>query len=199
MTETKPVVGAEPATAAAAPANVYDHSTPAAAAETKATDGDVEAQKPAPAATATTPAPTSGYDDDAGKGIGIAMFVVIVVGFCLGWIAGGIGSIISFLCIIAGIVLSSTVTCGCCCGSNLNLNPKVKRWSTLTLLCLVVQWVLVFIGIIGAYAVTASGGSTIAAESVVYALLIIAQILYILAAVFAGIFTWGRKSCGNNA
>ena len=50
MTETKPVVGAEPATAAAAPANVYDHSTPAAAAETKATDGDVEAQKPAPAA-----------------------------------------------------------------------------------------------------------------------------------------------------
>jgi len=187
MTESKPV---EPT--AGTPANVYDHSAPAATATaaTKA-DGDVEAQKAAPAAAA------SAYDDEAGKSIGIAMFICIVVGFALGWIGGGIGSWISFICLIAAIVLSSTITCGCCCGSNLNLNPKVKRWSTATLLCLVIQWVLAIIAIFIAYGGAAMGDTTGASIGVATALLVVTQILYILAGVFAGVFTWGRKSCGN--
>mmetsp|Transcript_128 Transcript_128/g.253 ORF Transcript_128/g.253 Transcript_128/m.253 type:complete len:187 (+) Transcript_128:49-609(+) len=185
MTETKPV---EPT--AGTPINVYDHSAPApaATAENKA-DGDVEAQKAAPAAAA------SAYDDEAGKSTGIAMFICIVVGFALGWVGGGVGSWISFICLIAAIVLSSTITCGC--GSNLNLDPKVKRWSTATLLCLVIQLVLAIIAIMIAYGGAAMGDTTGASYGVAFALLVVTQILYILAGVFAGVFTWGRKSCGN--
>ena len=200
-TETEPVAEQQPAA-----------DTPATTTTVAA--GDVEAQKDAPAPTAAAATSASEYDDEAGKGIGIAMFVCLVVGFCLGWIPA-IGPFISFVCLIAAIVLSSVITCGCCCGKGLNLNPKVKRWSTATLLCLVLQWVLVIIGIIVGYTIgarstttstvtingrsyttfssTGSEGAVIAA----YAIYIVSQILYILAAVFAGIFTWGRKSCGN--
>ncbi|KAL7495785.1 hypothetical protein ACHAWT_004249 [Skeletonema menzelii] len=217
MTETKPGEPVAEPTAVGTPANVYDHSTPAATAETAVAAGDVEAQKDAPAPAAAT----SEYDDEAGKGIGIAMFVCIVVGFCLGWIPA-IGPFITFVCLIAAIVLSSTITCGCCCGKGLNLNPKVKRWSTATLLCLVLQWVLALIGIIVGVSIAAAGGASSsvvtttnsdgsvtwttvssdgttseAAVAITFAVLIICQILYILAGVFAGIFTWGRKCCGN--
>jgi hypothetical protein len=167
MTETKPeAVAGQPT--AATPANVYDHATPAAlAAETKATD-DVEAQKTAPVAAASSAPAASEYDDEAGKGIGIAMFICLVVGFVLGWILYPIGAYISFICIIAAIVLASTVTCGCCCGSNLKLNPKVKRWSTATLLCLVIQWVLAITAIIIAYAGGYAGDTTGASQLVLH-------------------------------
>jgi hypothetical protein len=196
MTEnqTKPEAVAEGPTAAT-PANVYDHASP------KATD-DVEAQKPAPAAASSEPAAASEYDDEAGKSIGIAMFVCIVVGFVLAWIPL-IGPYITFCCLIAAIVLASTITCGCCCGANLKLNPKVKRWSTATLLCLVIQWVLYVIALIVAYSGAAASAytydttTTEITSGVAWTLIIVAQIVYILAAVFAGIFTWGRKSCGN--
>ena len=109
---------------------------------------DVEAQSPVPlpfavAVTSSAPAAASAFDDEAGKGIGMAMFFCIVLGSLFNYIpllpllGAFIGAII-FL--VAAIVLASTITCGCCCGSNLNLNPKVKRWSTATLICLVLQW-----------------------------------------------------------
>jgi hypothetical protein len=130
------------------------------------------------------------------------MFVCIIVGFVLAWIPL-IGPYITFCCLIAAIVLASTITCGCCCGANLKLNPKVKRWSTATLLCLVIQWVLYVIALIVAYSGAAASAytydttTTEITSGVAWTLIIVAQIVYILAAVFAGIFTWGRKSCGN--
>ena len=197
-------------------------------AETEAAD-DVEAQKDAPAAAAAD----SGYDDGAGKGIGIAMFVCLLLAFCLGWIPI-IGSFIAFVCGIIAIVLSSAVTCGCCCGKNLNLNPKVKRWALATLLCVVIEWVVAFIaiGLIAAAASTSTSTqqpstqpqqpwweynpdepwtweqpwntpptptptATDAQIAGAIALVVIRQILLLLAVVFSGIFTWGRKSCGN--
>ena len=166
---------------------VYDHTTQTAApAETK----DVEAQK---TDSADAPAADSGYDDEAGKSLGIAMFALLVIGFGIGWIGGSSG----LICIIATIVIASTITCGCCCASNLNLDPKVKRWSTATLLCLVLLLILTFIAVVIALTGVAMGDTTGATAGTAIALLIVTQTLYILAAIFAGIFTWGRKTCGN--
>eukprot|EP00985_Skeletonema_marinoi_P000029 scaffold8_cov142-Skeletonema_marinoi.AAC.22 len=112
MTETKQLE--EPVTkppTAGTPANVYDHSAPAATAETKAVDDDVESQKADPVDV------DSAYDDKAAKCIGIAMVTCIIMGFALGWIGGAIGYWISFICLIVAIVLASIITCGCCCGS----------------------------------------------------------------------------------
>jgi len=115
MTETKLEESVTEPPTAGTPANVYDHSAPAATAETKAVDDDVESQKQkaAPAAAA------SGYDDKAAKCIGIALALVtcIVMGFALGWIGGAIAYWISFICLIVAIVLASIISCGCCCGS----------------------------------------------------------------------------------
>lgn len=170
---------------------------PTAAAGTPVTTTvDVEAQKDAPAPAAEA----SKYDDEAGKGIGIALLACLVVGFCSGWIPG-FSPYIRFVCVIASIFLSSIITCGCCCcGKGLkNLNPKVKRWATATLLCLVLQLVPALIVIIVRVRITASATTTVYEWQylLLYASFIVSQILFILAALFAGIFTWGRKSCGN--
>eukprot|EP00984_Skeletonema_dohrnii_P032313 scaffold26206_cov72-Skeletonema_dohrnii-CCMP3373.AAC.1 len=111
MTETKLEESVTKPPTAGTPSNVYDHSAPAATAETKAVDDDVESQKADPADVA------SAYDDKAAKCIGIGMFTCIIMGFALGWIGGAIGYWISFICLIVAIVLASIITCGCCCGS----------------------------------------------------------------------------------
>jgi Kef-type K+ transport system membrane component KefB len=156
---------------------------------------DVEAQSPVP-----VPLPAaSGYDDEAGKGIGMAMFFCIVLGSALAWIPL-LGAVIgASIFLIAAIVLASTITCGCCGGSNLNLNPKVKRWSTAALICLVIHWILILIAsFIVAGAINEGENDVYVGETgVIMALNVVSGILFFLAAVFAGIFTWGRKSCGN--
>lgn len=219
MNETLPAPAAE--TEPTAAANVYDHSNsnsnPAAAAMTDEKDDDVEDQKDDTAAAA------SSFDNEAGKGIGIAIFVLLAVAFIAGLLGFTISELfayVSLICLIAALIMASVITCGCCCASNYNLSPKVKRWSTAVMLCLVVQFVIIAIAIIigfaGVGAVTTTvisnipttsidGRSTIIKSTVTtttnpvsYAMLIIAQILYILPCVFAGIFTWGRNSCGNS-
>jgi len=169
---------------------------------------DVEAQSavpvPLPSAVAvasSAPAAASGYDDEAGKGIGMAMFFCIVLGsvLALGWIPL-LGAVIgASICLIAAIVLASTITCGCCGGSKLNLNPKVKRWSTATLSCLVGILILIayytFFIVAGAF-IEGENNVYVGAD-VVMALKVVFGVLFFLAAVYAGIFTWGRKSCGN--
>jgi len=114
MTETKLEESVTEPPTAGTPANVYDHSAPAAKAETKAVDDDVESQKQK----AVPAAAASGYDDKAAKCIGIALVTCIVMGFALGWIGGAIAYWISFICLIVAIVLASIITCGCCCGSS---------------------------------------------------------------------------------
>jgi hypothetical protein len=137
----------------------------------------------------------SGYDDKAGRRIGMATFVCIVLDLLLSWIAaeaelGLVIVLISYICQIAATVFASIITCGCCRvgGSKFNLNPKVKRWAVFTLLCLVGNWVVTIIIV---------GEGEGEGEDGVHALAVIYSILCILAAMFAGIFTWGRKSCGN--
>ena len=158
------------------------------------TKPDVETQT-APAAAASAPAaaaPVSSgeYDEDAGKGLGIASFVLLLVAFVLGWFLNIILSWIAFICVVAAIIITSTISCGCCCASNLKLNPKVKRWNDAVLVTICIQIVLAIIGaIIGYSAGTATTGFV--------AIYWINRILNILSIVFAGIFAFGRKCCGN--
>ncbi|KAL3793134.1 hypothetical protein HJC23_005636 [Cyclotella cryptica] len=185
MTQAKPeALVVEPPTTAA---NVYDQTSQTAVSP-EATD--IEAQKTAPA---DAPGADSGYDDEAGKSLGIAMFLLLVIGFAIGWIGGNTGLIF----IIVPIVIASTITCGCCCASNLNIDPRVKRWATATLICLVLQLILTIIAVIIVMTGATMGDTTGATAGTGIVLLVVTQILYILAAIFAGIFTWGRK-CGRS-
>ena len=160
------------------------------------TKPDVEAQT-APAAAASAPAaaaPVSSgeYDEDAGKGLGIASFVLLLVAFVLGWFGAWnlILGWIAFICVVAAIIITSTISCGCCCASNLKLNPKVKRWNDAVLVTICIQIVLAIIGAIIGY----SAGSATTGYVAIYW---INRILNILSIVFSGIFAFGRKSCGN--
>ena len=152
---------------------------------------DVEAERTAPAADSSAP---SGYNDndEAGKSIGIAMFICIMVGLFSGFFTyvninnSFIGYYVASACSFVAILLASSITCNCCCGSNLNLNPKVKRWSTATLICLVIQWILALVYVCLFFVHWFSD------DELNFFSWIIVQILYVLAAVFAGIFTWGR-------
>jgi hypothetical protein len=100
------------------------------------------------AATAAAPYAASKYDDEAGRRIGMAMFACIVVGYALQFVPAPFIQTIGLICLFAALVFASIITCGCCCagGSKMNLNPKVKRWSTATLLCLVGLWLVIPIG-----------------------------------------------------
>lgn len=156
---------------------------------------DVEAQTaPAAAASAPPAAPVSSgdYEEDAGKGLGIANFVLLLVAFIFGWISyvNLLLGWVSFICTIAAIVISSTISCGCCCASNLKLNPKVKRWNDAVLVTICIMIVLAIIAAIITY-------STGAVTSGYVAIFWINRILSILSIVFAGIFAFGRKCCGN--
>lgn len=166
-----------------------DQSPPVALAVPVDTDDDAEAQKPDISNISSKL--ISEYDELAGKGLGIATFIIIVVGFVFGW-SSGAGPWISFGLLIAGIVLSSIITCGCCCdGSDPNLNPKIKRWATAALLCLILQFSMVLTTIIilpRAYIDL----EIVSYSTISYASLITSQILYIPSAVFSGIFTWAR-------
>ena len=160
---------------------------PMAAGRSIAIVDDVEAERTAPGT----------YNDEAGKSIGIAMFICIMVGLFSGFFTyvninnSFIGYYVASACSFVAILLASSITCNCCCGSNLNLNPKVKKWSTATLICLVIQWILSLACIYLFFDDALHYGVDIFSG-------IIVQILYILAAVFAGMFTWGRKCkcCG---
>lgn len=165
---------------------------------TEETKPDVEAQT-APAAAASAPpaaaAPVSSpgeYEEDAGKGLGIANFVLLLVAFISGWITMVIPALgyVYLICTIAAIIIASTVSCGCCCASNLKLNPKVKRWNDAVLVTICIQPVLGIIAIIITYS---AGGFTTGYWAIYW----ITRILSILSIVFAGIFAFGRKCCGN--
>jgi hypothetical protein len=156
------------------------------------TKPDVEAQT-APAAAASpaaSPVSSGEYEEDAGKGLGIANFVLLLVAFILGWFFG-VGGLIAFACEIAAIIITSTISCGCCCASNLKLNPKVKRWNDAVLVTICIMIVISIIAIIIFY----SAGQVMTTGYV--ALYWINRILVILSIVFAGIFAFGRKCCGN--
>ena len=61
--------------------------------------------------------------DDAGKDLGIALFCTILVGVITSFFL----PTLSLVCQIIAIVLTSILTCGCCCAADYNLKPHVKK------------------------------------------------------------------------
>jgi hypothetical protein len=50
--------------------------------------------------------------------------------------------IISFIALIATIVIASVITCHCCCAGDFNLPPQVKTYATATLVSLCLMFVM---------------------------------------------------------
>lgn len=170
-------------------------ATGAIATAVATTEPDIESQRQQQTADA--------QDENAGRGMGIAMFVLLVVGFIFNFIPV-IGPVVAFVCIIIVIVLSSTISCGCCCASDYNLKPHVKRWSTATLLCLVIMFVVQIIGFVAVLLTvgtevsntgTLSQSTVDGSSTAVTIIWVLSIILNILALAFSAIFTWGRGCC----
>ncbi len=134
--------------------------------------------------------------DDAGTKLGIALFCTILVGAITSFFL----PTLSLVCQIIAIVLASILTCSCCCASNYNLKPHVKKWATATL---VTMWLLIILQFISAIITAEEMSSTgTISDEAIYAMAksllpisIIAYILYTLALVFSCLFSFGR-SCG---
>ena len=103
------------------------------------TPTDIEAQKQQQVASTTT----NSTPGRAGKRLGIACFVLLLIGFPFNFIQ----PVGTFVCNTVVIIITSTITCGCCCGSDLNLQPRVKGWSTATLVFLCITLAIQIIGI----------------------------------------------------
>ena len=161
---------------------------------------DVESQEPKEVMEEHTTTPMIEYDDNAGKGMGIAIFVLIIVGF----VSAFFFPFLSSPCYIAALVLASILTCGCCCAKQYKLKPRAKKMATATLITLILLFVVSAIGtfmlvqsITDSYDPTTG---TVSEDISFYAKMllpvaIITYILIVLALIFSGIFTWGRK-CG---
>ena len=121
--------------------------TTAVAAPVAATNDVEEQNKAANAAATSRQNPTNnvdGFDPEAGKTLGIAMFVLLLVALaCTFFIP-----IVSFVALIATIVLASCITCNCCCASDLRLHPKRKKFATATLVSLCMMFIVQIIWVI---------------------------------------------------
>ena len=86
----------------------------------------------------------SDSNPEAGKPLGIVMFSLLIIAFVFTFLV----SIISFIALIATIVIASVIMCSCCCAGDFNLPPQVTEYATATLvgLCLIfvmqVIWVV---------------------------------------------------------
>ncbi|KAL9179570.1 hypothetical protein ACHAXT_008860 [Thalassiosira profunda] len=158
---------------------------------------DVEKQQQPAASAAPTYASAAPalIDTEAGKGMGIALFVVILVGLVFLWIF----PLISFICIITAIVLSSILTCSCCCAADYNLQPHVKKFAVATLVSLVLIFIIQVIYLIALFAAgETSVSGTVSVDTAGPALVIVAVLSLVLnfvALIFSALFTWGRKCC----
>ena len=128
--------------------------------------------------------------EDDGKGIGISMFILLLVGLVFNVINPGV----SFVCIIATIVLASILVGGCCCAQGYQLRPNVKRYAKYLLVTVCLAIPVGFAAII-LLVVAASEGteeSTAGAISV----MVLGIILNIIAIIFSALIVWGR-GCGS--
>ena len=112
--------------------------------------------------------------------------------------------ILADVCFIAAIVIASVLTCGCCCAGKYKLKHHVKKWATATLVTLCLVVILQIIATVIVYTAVGeevSSTGTISestANAVVASLVPISialYILYALALVFSGLFSFGR-GCG---
>lgn len=161
---------------------------------------DVESQKQQQQTAASAAA--NSEDDNAGKGLGIAMFVLLIVALICTFIP--ILAWVAFICVIIVIFMASAITCNCCCASDLNLKPHVKRFSTATLVCLCLLFIVQIIYVIGVVAAmgtevantgTISQSTTDGATAGAVAMIALSIVFNILALIFSALFTWGRGCC----
>ena len=107
---------------------------------------DVEAQNKAANAAAASAAVNNndGFDPEAGKTLGITMFILLLGALvCTFFIP-----IVSFVALIATIVIASCITCNCSCASDLRLHPKRKKFATATLVSLCMMFIVQIIWVI---------------------------------------------------
>ncbi|KAL7538581.1 hypothetical protein ACHAWF_006152 [Thalassiosira exigua] len=151
------------------------------------------------------------HDDDDGKTLGVVMFSLLVVSLVCAWFLPWV----SLICDIAAIIIASILTCGCCCASGYDHKPNVKRFLTATLVCMILQFIILIILVIwgvaaGAHTTTttvhsmsdvptweqnteATIKSAATTNAGLVAVGVINLVLSIMAIIFAGLYTWGRK------
>ena len=129
----------------------------------------------------TTPITLIPSSEEDGKGLGIALFVVLLVGILINIVLPPV----SLVCTITAIVLSSILSCGCCCEYNLSKKRRQLANAILISLCLMVilQVVSVSIFIVG-YPNNGEGVGIII-------MLVLSYMLNINAIVLSAIFTGG--------
>eukprot|EP01083_Nonionella_stella_P005253 15210_1 len=72
---------------------------------------DIESQQGKQQQQSAAAAAANSVDLETGKGLGMAMFILLIVALICTFFQG----IIAFICLIATIIISSAITCGCCC------------------------------------------------------------------------------------
>ena len=154
--------------------------------------GDIESHHQK-VAVITPVAYANDIDEDAGKGLGIAMFVLLLVGMIFNFI----NPAVSFVCLIATFVISSILTCGCCCAGEYRMKPNVKKFAKYTLVSLSLMVIVQLSGVIGALAAISKTGkmSSITADGAGIGIVIavgLGAVFYIMALIFSALFTWGR-------
>eukprot|EP00567_Pseudictyota_dubia_P004306 CAMPEP_0197434438 /NCGR_PEP_ID=MMETSP1175-20131217/2169_1 /TAXON_ID=1003142 /ORGANISM="Triceratium dubium, Strain CCMP147" /LENGTH=188 /DNA_ID=CAMNT_0042963155 /DNA_START=155 /DNA_END=721 /DNA_ORIENTATION=- len=141
--------------------------------------------------------------DDAGKGMGIAMVICTSLSLLFAFIPV---PFVSFVCMIATIIISSILVCGCCCAQEYRLKPNVKKFALATLVCCSLIFILQIIYIAAVLSVAANEAAatgTISTQTAqgagagAFALWIIVLLLNVGAIVFSSMFTCGRKCCSN--
>mmetsp|Transcript_42801 Transcript_42801/g.48633 ORF Transcript_42801/g.48633 Transcript_42801/m.48633 type:complete len:162 (+) Transcript_42801:147-632(+) len=108
--------------------------------ETNNGTNDVEDQ-PAFAVSGTTS--SDEFSNTDGKELGYAMFASAVIGFISSFFPSL--DTITLGSKITTIVLSSSVTCNCCCASDFKLIPVTRMYGALTLSMISTQFLLTFI------------------------------------------------------
>lgn len=123
--------------------------------------------------------------EEDGKGLGIALFVVLLVGILINIVLPPV----SLVCTITAIVLSSILSCGCCCEYNLSTKRRKLANTILTSLCLMVILQVVSVSI------WLSGfGYNVDQRVSIIVMLVLSYMLNITAIVLSAIFTGGSHA-----
>eukprot|EP00567_Pseudictyota_dubia_P000956 CAMPEP_0197467946 /NCGR_PEP_ID=MMETSP1175-20131217/65825_1 /TAXON_ID=1003142 /ORGANISM="Triceratium dubium, Strain CCMP147" /LENGTH=182 /DNA_ID=CAMNT_0043004037 /DNA_START=187 /DNA_END=732 /DNA_ORIENTATION=- len=95
--------------------------------------------------------------DEDGMGMGIAMVILTIIAFIFAFLPV---PFVSFVCMIATIVISSIVVCGCCAAGSYNLKPRTKKFALATLICCSLIFILQIIYLIAAATAVANEATT---------------------------------------
>ena len=126
--------------------------------------------------------------------MGIAILVLLVISFALAFVPNStITPYIAGVCLILALILTSSLTCHCCCaaGIELELKPNAQRFISAALLSLTIMFIL---NVIGGYMLFLNNMEV---TSGIMTLSAIVLTLEVIGMIFVGLFTWGRHCCSN--